>query len=169
FGQALRTATRGYQSVAVPGTQTLEIRAPGFYTGLYLHKDPGPMPVEEIARLAVSIHDIEGGVYLPVEAAPPGQVFRRGSQTGMLLFQCEFPQKGRYLLDAVYPADVAGPKAEILLLHEALQNNRSDIAAGIIFCLVFCGAGTYVMLRARRQAARDRESAQVPSVKKKQR
>jgi hypothetical protein len=153
LGTALRSATRGVHMLRAPGVHELELRNAGVYVGLYPHKGEGDLPLLELGALEFGLSDAATGERLPVQKAPGGAVFRQGGQSGVVLFQFETPSRGKYLLTAAAPAgDV--PARELLLVHESLQQNRSDIAAGAIFFLVLTGFGVYVLIKTYKEASR---------------
>jgi hypothetical protein len=152
LGTVLHTATRGVKRLRFPGTEALALVKTGVYFGVYQPAKDADISVEELGRLAFTLSRTETGRYLPVESAPGGQALLAGGGRGALLFRFEAPEAGEYLLDAVYPAG-AGPTADVYLIHESVQNNRSDIAAGVVVCLLFVGFGVLVLVRTRRAAA----------------
>lgn len=146
LGNALRSATRGVHMFQAPGIQELELKNGGVYVGVYPHKGEGAVPVAELAALDFSVVDGKTGAPLPLERSPEGAVYHQAGQTGAVLFQFEAARPGKYVLRAFSAADAAAPR-QMMLVHESLQQNRSDIAAGAIFFLVLAGFGIYVLIK----------------------
>jgi hypothetical protein len=163
LGQALRTTLRGFLPISLPGANALTLKKAGLYIGVYQHTGTTAIPVRELSEMKISVSDTETGSFLPLQRGLGAQVFMAGGKSGAVLFQFEAPASGKYLLDAAYPSGT-GPAVSAFLIHESLQNNRSDIAVGIILCVVFAGFGIYTLVRTRKLARR-LEAALSPQLK----
>lgn len=152
LGSALRAATRGVSRVPIPGTQTVTLRE-GLYVGLLPTPKQGPAPDPRtiVARIIGP-----NGAVVPETAFPP-EMALANSRVGVSLFQADVPYEDRYTVETAR-TDGSGP-AELLLIHEPLQRNPTDIIVGVILMTVLGGFGIAVIVMTYRRGARARRDA----------
>jgi hypothetical protein len=138
LGSALRSATRGVQKVALPGRQTITMKE-GLYIGLLPPKKGATISAQDVS---VVISDEQGSPVTQVSFPP--EVARLNAALGVSLFQLQIPYDGRYTVESLLARDV--PAAELLLIHESLNSNRSDLIVGAILLLVLGGFGAYLII-----------------------
>ena len=164
-GSVAWNTARNVQKITLPGEAYLKFRKPGIYLGVYSHRGEDPVPMEALSGLSLSLTNTFSGQPLPLAKMPPA-AFSMAGQQGVALFQTEAPEAGEYILKAVYGGG-AGPNFEAFVMHESLANNRSDLAAGVIFCLVLLVSGGVILYRTSRQAKALAVPAAPPVKKKK--
>jgi hypothetical protein len=150
LGTALKSATRGVLTFTAPGAHELDLKKEGLYVGVYPQKGEGPVPTQELDALDFFMTDKETGQYVPIQRAPEGSVFRQGGQSGAVLFQIDAPRAGKYIFNAT-SGDGKAKTRELLLVHESLQQNRADVAAGAVLFLALSLAGVIVLVKTYRR------------------
>jgi hypothetical protein len=144
LGSALRSATHGVHRVTMPGRQALTLKE-GLYIGLLPAGKDAPAPGD----VRVLLTD-ESGAPIPQTPIPP-ELSQANRKVGTTLFQAEVPYDGRYGVESRLP-DGAAP-AQLLLVHESLNRNPSDILVGVILLVVLGGFGAYILIITYRRGA----------------
>lgn len=144
LGSALRSATRGVHRMTLPGKAVLALKE-GLHVAILPAPKAGPTPAA--ADVEVSLAD-ELGVQVPRLPFPP-EMAQANRKIGTSLFQAQVPYDGRYTLEGRLPA--GAPAAELLLIHESLSRNPSDILVGGILFVVLGGFGVYIIAIAYRR------------------
>lgn len=145
LGSALRSATRGTHRLSLPGSHSLLLKE-GLYVGILPAAGKTP-PLS--GDVWVTITDQSG---VPVQQMPfPPELAGANEKIGRSLFQALIPYEDRYTLESRLPPD-ASP-AELLLIHESLSRNSSDIIVGLILMVVLGGFGIYVLIVTWRRGA----------------
>jgi hypothetical protein len=147
LGQVVRTTTRGYHPLSLPGRYDLTLK-PGLYLGV---GNPQKPPLPSDAFLGVRV-DLQGpdGLPIPVERTPGAVALMMGNRTVQGVFQFEVMEDGPHVLTAEGPL-APEPSLDILLVHESLASNRSDVTVGIILFLVLACTGIYTVVSTRRK------------------
>ncbi len=146
LGSALHSATRGIQKLSIPGRRMVTLKE-GLYVGLLPAPNNGP--ALSARDVDVVINSEDGA---PVTLVPfPPEAAQANAKIGTSLFQTDIPFDGRYEVQS--RAAENAPPAELLLIHESLSRNRSDIAVGVILMAVLGGFGTIVLILTHRRGA----------------
>jgi hypothetical protein len=148
LGSALRAATRGVHRVPIPGTQTVTLRE-GLYVGLLPAPKQGPAP--DPRTIVVRITGPNGAA-VPETAFPP-EMALANSRVGVSLFQADIPYEDRYTVETAR-TDGGPNSGELLLIHESLQRNPTDIIVGVILMTVLGGFGVAVIVLTYRRGIR---------------
>lgn len=138
-GDVLRRATRGAHRLTLPGSQILKL-SPGIYFGMPV----GALPKGGTPLLNVSIQESLTGLPVPVLMVPEG-----AGPGPRPLFQCEILDGGEFLITGVLVE--GSPKIDLMLVHESLASNRSDLTVGLVAFLLLCGSGSYIIWAIRRK------------------
>jgi hypothetical protein len=144
LGSALRSATRGIHRLTLPGRSVLELKE-GLHVAILPAAKTGLPP--EAGGVDVDLVD-EAGRQVPRVPFPP-EMSQANRRIGTTLFQAQIPYDGRYALEGRLPA--GSSPAELLLIHESLSRNPSDILVGAILFLVLGGFGVYIIVLAYRR------------------
>ncbi|MBL0349039.1 MAG: hypothetical protein IPP68_01500 [Elusimicrobia bacterium] len=139
-GDVLRRATRGAHRLTLPGSKTLRL-SPGVYFGV----PAGPLPGGRAPLMNVTIQESVTGLPVPVLVSPEG-----AGPEPRSLFQCEVLDAGDFLITGVL-ADETATKIDLILMHESLASNRSDLLVGLVAFLLLCGGGSYIIWAVRRK------------------
>lgn len=137
-GDVLRRATRGAHRLTFPGSKTLRL-SPGVYFGM----PAAPRPDGRTPALNVSIQESLTGLPVPVLMVPEG-----AGPSPRPIFQCEVLDAGEFLVTGVLAET---DKIDLLLVHESLASNRSDLTVGLVAFLLLCGSGSYIIWSVRRK------------------
>lgn len=142
LGSALRSATRGIMKIPIPGRQVVSLSE-----GLHVAILPA-----QAANLSADNVDLtvahEDGSPVPQALFPP-ELRQANRKIGTSLLQIQIPFDGPYAVEG--RVREGGGSGEILLVHESLSSNRSDILVGVILLLVLGGFGVYILLLTRRR------------------
>ena len=81
-----------------------------------------------------------------------GQVFSRFGFKGMPLFTFAIETPGDYTLSAVYTGETEGPRAQVIVFPQAVQNIKQTLIVGVGGFVVFLAIGIFLLWRARHPA-----------------
>ena len=152
LGSALRAATRGVHRLPIPATQTLTLRE-GLTVGLLPTPKQGPAPDPRTVLVRITAPN---GAAVPETAFPPEMAIAN-SRVGVSLFQADIPYEDRYTVETARTD--GSSSGELLLVHESLQRNPTDIIVGAILMAVLGGFGVAVIVLTYRRGARARRNA----------
>lgn len=137
LGSALRAATRGVHKASLPGANTFHLKE-GLYVAILPATGKSPLAAADVE---ISLTD-ESGAEVPRVPFPPEMALANG-KIGTTLFQTQIMFPGTYVLKGRLPEEAA--PAELLLVHESLRRNPSDILVGVILMAVLSGFGLYMI------------------------
>ncbi len=145
LGSALHSATRGVQTLTLPESRVVSLKE-GLYIGLLPTSAKGPASSPGDVQVTITG---ENGV--PVSETPfPPEAVQANQKIGASLFQADVPYDGRYRVEGRLAAG-EGP-VTVLLIHESLSRNPSDLLVGVILLVVLGGFGLYIILLTHRRS-----------------
>ncbi len=144
-GDVLRRATRGAHRLTLPGSRTLKL-SEGVHVGM---AEPGRKAAAP-PSLSVTVQETRTGLPVPVLAAAS---FGTAPGTPAPLFQFQILDEGEYLISGVVGSGEDGERGfPILVVHESLATNRSDLAVGVVTCLLLAAGGIAIIIAVRRRS-----------------
>lgn len=135
----------------LPGFHELKLDKTGLYAGIYQHRATTPLPIKELTQMDVRVMSKDDYEEIPVLMNTSGQTFDRLGVRGLPLFNFAINQAGSYTLSGVYTG-LEGPKVQVLLVPQTIQNLKQTLLVGIGFFIFFLVLGIVVLVRLKRSA-----------------
>lgn len=139
------------KTIQIPGTNALEFRTSGLYTGIYVSQDEFlPDGIDRLNEVEYYLTDAQDTELFPLQKVPGNQEMATDGQKQIPLFQFAITTPGKYTLRANYPYDMDGPQFAIYLLNVDLRYTRAELIIGIALTLLFIIAAIVIFIKTRR-------------------